>query len=184
MPNNQRTPIIPTTQTEANSPTTPPSANPSYHHIASPTDAQDPNTNSAPAITPTSPANPPLTSCINDHHYIMPPTDVQDPPAPPMEQLITAITTDISTNHPMAPSGSTSTSAQPTPEPTAAKTPSLLAPPTQIEYPYGYAEGVGVSTSQISNAGRRLFGLRPLQEAPHLFAKQGQFICTYATQRH
>ena len=43
---------------------------------------------------------------------------------------------------------------------------------------------MGVSTSQIPNAGRGLFGIRPLQEAPHLFAKQGQFICTYATQRH
>ena len=53
-----------------------------------------------------------------------------------------------------------------------------------IELPYGNAEGVGVSTSQIPNAGRGLFGLRPLQDAPHLFAKQGQFICTYATQRH
>ena len=53
-----------------------------------------------------------------------------------------------------------------------------------IELPYGNAEGVGVSTSQIPDAGRGLFGLRPLQDAPHLFAKQGQFICTYATQRH
>ena len=59
-----------------------------------------------------------------------------------------------------------------------------LAPPTHIEYPYGTAEGVGISTSQIPNAGRGLFGLRPLQDTPHLFAKQGQLICTYATQRH
>ena len=60
----------------------------------------------------------------------------------------------------------------------------ILAPPTHIELPYGNAEGVRVSPSQIPNAGRGLFGCRPHQDAPHLFAKQGQVICTYATQRH
>ena len=43
---------------------------------------------------------------------------------------------------------------------------------------------MGVSKSQIPNAGRGLFGLRPFPDTPHLFAKQGQLICTYATQRH
>jgi hypothetical protein len=59
-----------------------------------------------------------------------------------------------------------------------------LAPPTQVEYPYGTDEGVGVSTSQLPQAGRGLYGLRPHPEAPHLFAKQGQLICVYATQRN
>ena len=136
-PNHHQDPTIPTTPAETNSKTpTPPSASPSCHHIASPTDAQDPNMTSAPDITPTSPANPPLASYTNDHHYITPPTDIQDPPAPPMEQTITATPNDISTNHPPAPSGPLSTSAQQPPELTADQATSSLAPPTQIEYPY------------------------------------------------
>ena len=33
-------------------------------------------------------------------------------------------------------------------------------------------------------AGNGLYGIRPLTDSPHLFAKKGQFICTYATQKH
>ena len=101
-----------------------------------------------------------------------------------MEQTNAVPTLSISTNQPMAPSGPPSNSAPSPTQPISNNASPPLAPPAQVEYPYGYAEGVGVSTSQIPNAGRGLFGLRPLQEASHLFAKQGQFICTYATQRH
>jgi hypothetical protein len=62
-------------------------------------------------------------------------------------------------------------STQPPPPPPSLDSPAqpspnhvspILDPPTQIEYPYGYAEGVGVSTSQLPHAGRGLFGRRPL----------------------
>ena len=33
-------------------------------------------------------------------------------------------------------------------------------------------------------AGQGLYGVRPHPDAAHLFAKKGQFICTYATQKH
>ena len=34
----------------------------------------------------------------------------------------------------------------------------------------------------MPNAGKGLNGIRLLQDAPHLFARKGQFICVYATQ--
>ena len=34
----------------------------------------------------------------------------------------------------------------------------------------------------MPNAGQGLYGIRPLPDAPHLFAHKGQFICVYATQ--
>ena len=41
-----------------------------------------------------------------------------------------------------------------------------------------------MEAAQILQTNAGLFGLRSLQDAPHLFAKQSQLICTYATQRH
>jgi hypothetical protein len=32
------------------------------------------------------------------------------------------------------------------------------------------------------DAGQGLYDIRPLQDAPHLFARKDQFICVYATQ--
>jgi hypothetical protein len=84
----------------------------------------------------------------------------------------------------MAPTAPSSKSTPPSAQPISNHTSPTLAPPAQVEYPDGYDEGVGVSTSQLPHAGRGLYGLRPLPEAPHLFAKQGQLICVYATQRH
>ena len=88
------------------------------------------------------------------------------------------------TNQPMAPTAPSSNFTSSSDQPISNHTAPTLAPPAQVEYPYGYAEGVGVSTSQLPHAGRGLYGLRPHPAAPHLFAKQGQFICIYATQRH
>ena len=36
----------------------------------------------------------------------------------------------------------------------------------------------------MAGAGQGLYGIRPLPDAPHLFARKGQCICTYATQAH
>jgi hypothetical protein len=36
----------------------------------------------------------------------------------------------------------------------------------------------------MTAAGNELFGIRPLANCPQLFATNGQFICTYATQQH
>ena len=138
-----------------------------------------PTSTSIPQQPITAHATPPLstdsdattpTNAHNNYQQLDPPT--------------TTPNHSLSIHHPMAPtapsSQSTPSSAQPIPNHTSP----TLAPPAQVEYPYGYDEGVGVSTSQLPHAGRGLYGLRPLPEAPHLFAKQGQFICVYATQRY
>ena len=134
-----------------------------------PTDNQQPTTVHV-TPTPSTDSDAPTPTTANSTHQHLEPTNTVNTPT-------------ISINQPTAPSRPPSNSA---PLPTQLISDNAsppLAPPTQIEYPYGYAEEVGVSTSQIPNAGRGLFGLRPLQEAPHLFAKQGQFIYTYATKK-
>ena len=72
------------------------------------------------------------------------------------------------------------------PVPTADTTPDAPLPhpprPHGLEFPHGTHEGVGIGPSTMPNAGQGLYGIHPLQDAPHLFARKGQFICVYATQ--
>jgi hypothetical protein len=118
------------------------------------------------------------TKCLQHN---VPPTASEPPTTTAQPNHPSATATHI---HPIAPTAPISNFADQPAITTSNQDTPTLAPPTHIEYPYGNAEGVGVSKSQIPNAGRGLFGLRPLPDTPHLFAKQGQFICTYATQRH
>ena len=53
-----------------------------------------------------------------------------------------------------------------------------------MEYPHGTTEGVTIAPSHMPASGKGLFGIRLLADSPQLFAKKGQFICTYATQQH
>ena len=61
-------------------------------------------------------------------------------------------------------------------------TPPHPTQPQGLTFPHGTHEGVGIGPSTMPNAGQGLYGIRPLQDAPHLFARKGQFICVYATQ--
>ena len=61
-------------------------------------------------------------------------------------------------------------------------TPPHPTQPQGLTFPHGTHEGVGIEPSTMPNAGQGLYGIRPLQDAPHLFARKGQFICVYATQ--
>ena len=54
--------------------------------------------------------------------------------------------------------------------------------PHGLAFPHGTQEGVGTRPSTMPNAGQGLYGIRPLQDAPHPFARKGQIICIYATQ--
>ena len=75
-------------------------------------------------------------------------------------------------------------SASPTPTTdNAPDTPLPQQPwPNGLEFPHGTQEGVGIGPSTMPNAGQGLYGIRPLRDASHLFARKGQFICVYATQ--
>ena len=43
---------------------------------------------------------------------------------------------------------------------------------------------MAIASSRLAAAGNGLYGIRPLPGKPTLFAQKGQFICTYATQKH
>ena len=43
---------------------------------------------------------------------------------------------------------------------------------------------MAIAPFRIPAAGQGLYGICPHPDADHLFAKKGQFICTYATQKH
>ena len=62
--------------------------------------------------------------------------------------------------------------------------PAAQEPPTSPTFPHGTHEGLATAPSRMPSAGQGLYGIRPHPDSVHLFAKKGQFICTYATQRH
>ena len=62
--------------------------------------------------------------------------------------------------------------------------PQTGATPQNLTYPHGTQEGVATAPSQMPSAGQGLYGIRPHPDAAHLLAKNGQFICIYATQQH
>ena len=43
---------------------------------------------------------------------------------------------------------------------------------------------MAIAPFQMPAAGQGLYGICQHPDAAHLFAKKGQFICTYATQKH
>ena len=83
-----------------------------------------------------------------------------------------AVEVPTATNAPTAPPSTATPNGTP-PHPTK---------PQDLSFPHGTHEGVGIGSSTMPNAGQGLYGIRPLPNAPHLFARKGQFICIYATQ--
>ena len=61
-------------------------------------------------------------------------------------------------------------------------TPPHPTQPQGLTFPHGTQEGVGIKPATMPNAGQGFYDIRPLQDAPHLFTRKGQFICVYATQ--
>ena len=43
---------------------------------------------------------------------------------------------------------------------------------------------MAIAPSRLTAAGNGLYGIHPLPGNPNLFAKKGQLICTYVTQKH
>ena len=65
-----------------------------------------------------------------------------------------------------------------------APAPPPKAPPQDLTFPHGTQESVAIAPSRMPSASQGLYRIRPHPDAAHLFAKKGQFICTYATQKH
>jgi hypothetical protein len=102
----------------------------------------------------------------------------------PSDQLDPCLASLITTQQP-PPLPQSSTAQLPTEQtPTAAPIMPVISAPPNSTCPYGTTEGVAVAPSTMPSAGNGLYGIRPLSSNPHLFAKKGQFICTYATQKH
>jgi SET domain len=60
----------------------------------------------------------------------------------------------------------------------------VVPPPAAQSCPHGTQERVAVALSTMPAAGNGLYGIRLLPNNPQLFYQKGQFICSYATQKH
>jgi hypothetical protein len=88
---------------------------------------------------------------------------------------------DHPTAHTVEVPATNNTPTPPPLPPTPNNTPPHPTKPQTLSFPHGTHEGVGIGLSTMPNAGQGLYGIRPLPDAPHLFARKGQFVCTYAT---
>ena len=113
------------------------------------------------------------------HPNDIPPTQNPNPPTTSSTQP-NPMPTDPLTDSPTRPN----TIATPNPHCPNLEKPTLLNPPPSLDFPYGTQEGVGIGQSTMLGAGQGLYGVKPLTDSPHLFAKKGQFICIYATHAH
>jgi hypothetical protein len=113
------------------------------------------------------------------HPNDLPPTQNPNPPTTSSTQP-SPTPTDPLTDSPTRPN----TIANPNPHCPNLEDLTPLNPPHSLDFPYGTQEGVGIGQSTLPGAGQGLYGVKPLTDSPHLFAKKGQFICIYATHVH